>query len=68
MRYDVISVCTGCVCIADHVVPSRDVNTTTADRGMTSRGEDVLDVIDQLSQTTSDEQLNSADVDDVFPL
>jgi len=55
-------------------VKPRDLCTTpAADGDVTSRGEDVLDVIDRLSQTTSDEEhhhqfsLFSVD-DEIFPL
>jgi len=73
----------GCIVtvIADHVVPDvkpRDVTTTpaaataAAGSGVTSQAEDVLDVIDRLSQTTSDEEghhFSLFDIDDeIFPI
>ena len=63
---------------ADHVVPDvkpRDVSSTPAAAAaaggggkMTSQGEDLLDVIDQLSQTTSGGRPQSDANDDIFPL
>jgi len=66
------------VLLADHVVPvvkPRDLSTTAAaaaggggDSKVASQGEDVLDVIDRLSQTTSDVRRQFDVSDDIFPL
>jgi len=63
------------VSLADHVVPDvkpRDPSATPAPAAggskMTSRGEDVLDIIDQLSQTTSNVRPQFDVNDDIFPL
>jgi len=57
-------------------VKPRDLSTTPAADGgvgdVTSHGEDVLDVIDRLSQTTTDEERHQFSLfcvdDEIFPI